>query len=573
MNAMTACRRWATTLKFSLAVAFIINGRHAGAGGGPQNVALVVNPDDVQSLGIANYYVELRRIPASNVIYIPWRLDIAAATGVQFRDKLLKPLLAELEQRGIAEQIEVIAYSSGFPYMIDCAPLFRGQEFPRHARPATSLTSATFYFQSILNGDADMFSMRPHEYFAPTVGGKTTSRAFSSGAPGAPADGGTSGGLKDYYLSTALGVTHGHGNTPAEITAALRRSHEADATKPRGTIYYMQNKDVRSKVRQEGFAGAIQELAAIGVKGVVQEGIVPASRPDVMGLTTGFANVELAKSASKLLPGALVDNLTSAGAQMLIRQENNPQTRISEYIRLGAAGASGTVVEPLAIAEKFPTPALHVHYARGCSLAEAYYQSVASPFHLLIIGDPLCQPWATRPKVSLAGANDGGTLSGTAELKPTAAYPVGRAAGRFELFVDGVGLATAAAGESFTLDTSKLADGWHELRVAAIDNTPIAVQGEWIGTVQVKNGVERLELKHFEGLRTTINGRVILDLTSTVKADAQVMHNGRAVGTAAGGSGRVEIPARVLGKGRSVLYAEQRGTPPLRSKPVTIAIY
>ena len=79
--------------------------------------------------------------------------------------------------------------------------------------------------------------------------------------------------------------------------------------------------------------------------------------------------------------------------------EESGQTPLSEFLRYGAAGASGTVIEPYAIPEKFPSPQIHVHYARGCTLAEAYYQSVHGPAQFLIVGDPLCRPWATIPVV------------------------------------------------------------------------------------------------------------------------------------------------------------------------------
>src|SRR5690606_8930778 len=136
------------------------------------------------------------------------------------------------------------------------------------------------------------------------------------------------------YLCTALGVTHGQGNTASEIIASLRRAKSADGARYRGTIYYMENKDVRSQVRQGGYRAAVAELATIGVKGVVLPVTAPPHKPDVAGLTTGTSHLLLRTSGSTLLPGALVDNLTSAGGQMLIRPETNPQTRISEFIRL-----------------------------------------------------------------------------------------------------------------------------------------------------------------------------------------------------------------------------------------------
>ena len=60
------------------------------------------------------------------------------------------------------------------------------------------------------------------------------------------------------------------------------------------------------------------------------------------------------------------------------------QTPLSEFLRFGAAGASGTVTEPYSPSPtKFPSPMIQVHYARGCTLAEAFYQSVSGPYQLL----------------------------------------------------------------------------------------------------------------------------------------------------------------------------------------------
>ena len=77
---------------------------------------------------------------------------------------------------------------------------------------------------------------------------------------------------------------------------------------------------------------------------------------------------------------------------------------LTDLIRHGAAGASGTVAEPYAIAAKFPSPFIHVHYVRGASMVEAFYQSVSGPYQLLIVGDPLCRPWS---KTAGADSSDG----------------------------------------------------------------------------------------------------------------------------------------------------------------------
>jgi hypothetical protein len=227
----------------------------------------------------------------------------------------------------------------------------------------------------------------------------------------------------------------------------------------------------------------------------------------------------------------------------------------------------------MAIPEKFPSPHLHVHYARGCSLAESFYQSVAGPAQLIIVGDPLCQPWATPPAVSVAGVSDGEMIKGNVQIKPTAKYPDRRAASRFELYVDGLRKDAIDAGGQFQLATQSLADGWQELRVVAIDDTPIAVQGAWIGSVQVKNGRDAVQLSASASNRIALGGTLNLQVTSTSKVDAAVSHNGRRLGVVTGGSGKLAIAAAQLGKGRVQLYVRQQGNPVLRSRPLVIDVY
>ena len=95
---------------------------------------------------------------------------------------------------------------------------------------------------------------------------------------------------------------------------------------------------------------------------------------------------------------------------------------------------------------------MQLHYVRGCSLAEAFYQSVSGPYQLLIVGDPLCQPWATIPKITVAGVKPEEKVKGSISLTPSGPTAVGT----FELYVDGRLTARTVPGKPLPLDTTQL---------------------------------------------------------------------------------------------------------------------
>ncbi|HEX6960896.1 MAG TPA: hypothetical protein VF175_03455 [Lacipirellula sp.] len=549
-------------------------GATALAGGGPQNVVVVANPRDPDSLAVANAYVALRQIPATNVIYIPWAPNARSTPGATYRDKLLKPLLAELDRRQLRPHVDIVAFSCGYPYMVIFNDVTVNQGTSRQGAAVASWNSAAFLYQDILEGGREAFAVDANGYFAPAVAGKTKSLAFSSQhkwAGGSPT-GAASG--RRFLLATALGVTYGRGNTTAEIIKCLKRAKIADGTAPRGTIYYMQNDNIRSKVRHATYPAAIAELRSLGVKAELLRGVAPVGKADVAGLTTGTSHLQLPASKCKFVPGALVDNLTSAAGQLLVPHGvPNPQTPLSDFLRAGATGASGTVVEPFAIAAKFPSAALHVHYARGLCLAEAFYRSIAGPYQLLIVGDPLCQPWAVPPVVTVAGLTESAQLSGAVELTPSARYPDRRSTSRFELYVDGVRTQSIAPGRSFPLDTTALADGWHEIRVVAIDNTDVAAQGAKIADVHVKNGSDTLQLQ-IESPQIGLEETTHASVSITAGHDVTIMHNGRSLGRLPAGRGRLKLSGATLGRGKSRLYAIQvhDGKEVRRSRSVTVIV-
>jgi hypothetical protein len=253
---------------------------------------------------------------------------------------------------------------------------------------------------------------------------------------------------------------------------------------------------------------------------------------------------------------------------------------LTEFLRQGAAGASGTVVEPTAQPEKFPHPMVHVYYASGCTLAESIYQSVFGPYQLLVVGDPLCRPWADIPRVRATGVTRGGEVAGVVTLRPEATFKRSRVkAGYWELFIDGVRVARNSGLDELKLDTKTLSDGHHEFRLVVVDNTPIETQGRSIVPVVVNNFGRRVTLS----APATRSVRLGQPLVMSVKAsDAEkivVTAQQHVVGELKGKEGRVTIDARQLGPGpvsiRAVAFGAKEGArePELAvSPPVEINI-
>jgi hypothetical protein len=366
-----------------------------------------------------------------------------------------------------------------------------------------------------------------------------------------------------------LGVTQGRGNTVEEVIAYLRRSAAADATRPQGTIYFMWNKDIRSATRDKCFETVAADINAVpgGPRAKVQQGVLPDGAKDIVGLTIGTAFFDLKKTGVVIRPGAICDNLTSNGGLLFNIKD---QTPLTEFLRHGAAGASGTIVEPYAIQAKFPLPSLQLHYARGCSLAEAFYQSISGPFQILIVGDPLCQPWATPPKITAQGIKAGETLKGTVSITASG-IAAGRALSAVEVFIDGKRVAAQAPGKAVEIDTTKLPDGFHELRLVGIDSTPIETQGRLIVPFRVSNQGANLEfrvssaqVKFIEKLRLTVRQPGSKFIT--------IRQNSRVLARVEGEAGDVEIAAAKIGRGPSVLQAFSEGSIKAVSAPVRVLV-
>ncbi len=672
-----------------LVVALALCAAGAYAGGGPENVAVVVNADSWASMAVANEFVALRQVPPTNVIYLSGISQFDHVPIDYFREQILIPVLSAIQKRGLAGQIDYVIYSADLPTKADAWADLTGAKpldrMPHHcAQPWLSTTALTFLYpltlsrnlayvdlganryaravqqerwddvpwtdeqRAVLRETQQFFrerkkraADRAKEKTEPTdadlqweregaadAAGKLTALAAAHPAssevlynlacaqavtdqPAAairslqaattcgwydyarmPTDNdlaslrdlpdfkalietlqhksfetfdshgfrssygwGREGVVPDsppaphYLLSTALAVTSGRGNSVPEALDYLRRSAAADGTHPQGTVYFMRNGDIRSTTREWAFASAVAELETLGVKGKIVGGVLPQQAQDVAGLVAGSASFDWSASGSKLLPGALCEHLTSFGG---IMEPWAGQTPITEWMRAGAAGTSGTVAEPFAIVNKFPNPFVQVHYARGCSLAEAFYQAVPGPYHLLILGDPLCQPWATPPALRVSGAQPGEVVTGQLSFT-IAAGTDARPFDHLELFVDGTRQGTAQPGEALLLDTAGLCEGWHELRVVGIAAGPIETQSRVVIPIFVRSRARSFQVT--APSQAPWDQPLALTVSFPEAREVVVLHNQRLVGRLTGAGGTMQVNPRVLGMGRVQLHA------------------
>ncbi len=302
---------------------------------------------------------------------------------------------------------------------------------------------------AVAQRDGLLRRLRSHPKFQAALRTKVASRSTLAPRLGFVAS------QQNAFLCTMLGYTGERGNSRGEILRYLDAAAKTDGTKPRGTVYFCRNKNVRTRTRQGHFEDALRRLRVLGRPAKLIDADIPQDCADVMGAVVGIANFDWKKSKSRIYGGAICEHLTSHGGNFASKS----QTKLSEFLRYGAAGASGSVQEPLALQWKFPVPQIHVFYAEGHSLAEAFYQSVEGPYQLLICGDGLARPFTDRLWVN-PGAPQG-PWKGTVAFRPQVKNADG-ARLRYELWVNG------RRQDKLELNTIRLDDGYHDIRVVAV---------------------------------------------------------------------------------------------------------
>jgi len=371
----------------------------AFAGGSGLNTVVVVNQASSNSIELGNYFCEKRQVPPDNVLRISWSGGNILWSSDQFQTNLLTPLLNMLAARQLTNQIDYVVLSMDIPFQTANGTVLNGT------------TSVLFYG---LKTDSGLPSLgMTNSYFK-------SEQVFRDARP-ASATGYS-------FLTTMLTST-----SLAQAKAIVDNGVVSDATFPSQPVVLAKSSDVLRNIRYHNFDNAVFNTRLAGRYSVVRTNCdSPLGLSNLFGFQTGLYQFSI--SPNTFVPGAMADSMTSFGGSIF---GPNDQTTLLAFINAGASGSYGTVTEPGAVAEKFPSPLNYFYQARGFNIAECYYQSLSIPYEGLIVGEPLAAPCQILASGAWLGAQSNATLFGTASLAPQFTGSTDHPLQQIDLFIDG----------------------------------------------------------------------------------------------------------------------------------------
>jgi len=333
-----------------------------------EQLGVIVNDDDPDSVAVAAYYLEKRGIPAKNLIHVRFKPGSNSLAREEFVN------LKRRVDRNTPKTIQAFALTWAKPYRVDCMSITAAFAFgfdPAYCASTCAPTQTSPYFNSSVARPYAAYKMRP-----------TMSLAAAS---------------------------------VAEAKKLIDRGVASDGSNPAGTAYLLSTSDQARNVRAAGYDELRTRMHSIFPTEIVQADTL-ARKTDVMFYFTGLTQVPSLDS-NTFLPGAIGDHLTSAGGDLF----GSSQMSSLKWLEAGATGSYGAVVEPCNFPGKFPVPGVVMaRYLMGETLIEAYWKSVQMPGQGIFIGEPLARPFAGYASQPL----DGGGLALTARLFAPGVYDV-----------------------------------------------------------------------------------------------------------------------------------------------------
>lgn len=310
----------------------------------PEQLAIVINDDDPNSVAVGQYYRKRRNIPAANVVHVRIPGKPHQISADRFTE-----LKAEIDGR-LAPGVQAVLMVWTAPYAVEC----------------NSITAAySLGFDGSLCART-CAAGRPSPYFNSTSGRPYTEL-----------------GIRLSMLLPTESVEQARALVDRGVASGFR-------TVP-ASAYYLTTSEKARNSRAAFFPpeGRIEarKLSTRRLQADVLE-----HKDDVLIYQTGMAQVA-GLDTLRFVPGALADHLTSLGGDLL----GSGQMSSLRWLEAGATASYGSVSEPCNFWQKFPNPTVLLkHYVQGNSAIEAYWKSVAWPGQGLFIGEPLAAPYRRR---------------------------------------------------------------------------------------------------------------------------------------------------------------------------------
>jgi uncharacterized protein (TIGR03790 family) len=352
----------------------------------PANVLLVVNDDEPASVEIGEYYAKARGLPASQIVRVKAPVQDAVSRP-EFERTIEQPIGQWLNRHQLQDRILYIVLTKGVPLKILGTP-------GREGSTASVDSELTLLYRKMVGTPATTAGRVANPYF---LGEQpiTAAAPFSRAA-------------FDIYLVTRL-----DGFTVADVKALIDRAAAATTT---GRVVLDQRATEPDRTGDSWLARAAEEIAKIDQTRALLEGTrarAAAAEPAIGYFSWGSNDTANRQRTVGLQfsPGAIGGMFLSTDARTFReppaawRPVDGPvndamfgpgsQSLAGDLVRDGITGLAASVSEPFLDGMVRPQ-ILFPAYLAGRTLADAFY--LATPFlswQGVVIGDPLCSPFAT----------------------------------------------------------------------------------------------------------------------------------------------------------------------------------
>jgi uncharacterized protein (TIGR03790 family) len=304
-------------------------------------LGVVINEADANSVTVGEYYIEARHIPAENVVRVNIPGQPHKISGEQFAQ-----LKAAVES-GFGPNVQAMVLVWTAPYAVGC----------------NSITSAlTMGFDAAQCRNTCAVG-RPSPYF--------NSKSHQP--------------YTDYHMRLSMLLPT---QSVEQAKALINRGIISGFRQQPASAYLLITTEKPRNSRARFFPRPmVIRNAQLTIKPMRANSI--EDKKDVMFYLTGLATVPKLDTLG-FLPGALADHLTSFGGDLLGQRQMSSLS----WLEAGATASYGTVSEPCGHWQKFPHPLILMqNYLSGLTAVETYWKSVEWPAQGLIIGEPLAAPY------------------------------------------------------------------------------------------------------------------------------------------------------------------------------------